>query len=57
MHSWEIDQMGQWNMLEAILQEISRNPQLVAATNGELFDMWQLHSRKDQSMRPESVSQ
>lgn len=57
MHSWEIDQMGQWNMLEAILQEISRKPELLTATNGELFDMWQLHSQKGQSMRPESVSQ
>jgi peptidoglycan/xylan/chitin deacetylase (PgdA/CDA1 family) len=56
MHSWEIEQMSQWEALENIFQEITQRPELVPATNGELFDMWQFHSQRDQSMQAESVS-
>jgi peptidoglycan/xylan/chitin deacetylase (PgdA/CDA1 family) len=41
MHSWEIEQMGEWTLLESIFQEIARKPMLTRVTNGELFELWQ----------------
>jgi peptidoglycan-N-acetylglucosamine deacetylase len=57
MHSWEIEEMGQWGVLEGVFQEIARRPNLVPATNGELFDMWQVRSGEQQSAQLESIRQ
>ena len=40
LHSWEIDETGQWERLEAALAEASRRKNFVRATNGELFQLW-----------------
>jgi peptidoglycan-N-acetylglucosamine deacetylase len=57
MHSWEIEQMGQWEILESVFQEIARRPKLIPATNGELFDLWQEHHRENESLLQEIAGQ
>jgi peptidoglycan-N-acetylglucosamine deacetylase len=39
LHSWEIDQLGQWAELEAVLAETSRSD-FAKVTNGALFKLW-----------------
>jgi len=40
MHSWEIDQLAQWEILESVFASIADWPSLVRVTNGELFGLW-----------------
>ena len=46
MHSWEIDQLGQWNLLESVFQQIAAQDNLLPVTNGDLFQMWPLYSKQ-----------
>ncbi|SRR5579862_7879970 len=40
MHSWEIDDNGDWDKFEDMLRMISQRPQLKRVTNGELYAEW-----------------
>jgi len=40
LHSWEIDELGQWGRLESIFRSIAQRDNLIRATNGELFQLW-----------------
>jgi len=40
MHSWEIDGLGQWEILESVFESIANQPALVRVTNGDLFGLW-----------------
>ena len=40
MHSWETDQLGQWDILESVFASIAERPSLTRVTNGELFELW-----------------
>jgi peptidoglycan-N-acetylglucosamine deacetylase len=40
LHSWEIDELGQWGRLEAVFAAISRRDCFCKVTNGELFQLW-----------------
>jgi peptidoglycan/xylan/chitin deacetylase (PgdA/CDA1 family) len=40
MHSWEIDQLAQWAVLESVFAYIANQPSLARVTNGELFGLW-----------------
>ena len=40
LHTWEIDQRGDWQKLESVLRAIPQVPGLKRVTNGELFAMW-----------------
>ncbi len=40
LHSWEIDQQGQWKEVESLFRDISKCKKAVRVTNGELFQMW-----------------
>lgn len=39
-HSWEIDELKQWDRLDATLATISRRAGLKRVTNGKLFELW-----------------
>jgi peptidoglycan/xylan/chitin deacetylase (PgdA/CDA1 family) len=39
-HSWEIDELGQWDQLEAVLAETSQRSDFSRVTNGALFQLW-----------------
>ncbi|MGA8150813.1 MAG: polysaccharide deacetylase family protein [Terriglobales bacterium] len=39
LHSWEIEEFGEWTKLESVLQAISRRS-LTRVTNGSLFQLW-----------------
>jgi peptidoglycan-N-acetylglucosamine deacetylase len=39
LHSWEIEQFGEWGKLEAVLKSVS-NWDLKPVTNGQLFALW-----------------
>ena len=45
MHSWEIDGLGQWELLESVFQAIADRPGLVRATNGDLFALWRAEKK------------
>jgi peptidoglycan/xylan/chitin deacetylase (PgdA/CDA1 family) len=45
MHSWEIDGLGQWEVLESVFQAIANQPALVRVTNGDLFGLWSAQKR------------
>lgn len=55
MHSWEIEEMGQWEVLEGVFEEIARRPSLVRMTNGELFDLWKPQFGSGQPKQAENV--
>lgn len=38
-HSWEVDELKQWDAIEAVFGEISRRKGFTRATNGELFEL------------------
>jgi peptidoglycan-N-acetylglucosamine deacetylase len=40
MHSWEIDALGQWSVLESAFQALRNFPALTRVTNGDLFRLW-----------------
>ncbi|MGA8489214.1 MAG: polysaccharide deacetylase family protein [Terriglobales bacterium] len=40
LHSWEIDEEGQWDRLEAVFAAISRRDSFHRLTNGALFHLW-----------------
>jgi len=40
LHSWEIDELKQWNRLEATFAAISRHRDFKRVTNGHLFQRW-----------------
>jgi hypothetical protein len=41
LHSWEIDELGQWDRLENVFATVSRR-NLTKLTNGALFQLWKL---------------
>jgi peptidoglycan/xylan/chitin deacetylase (PgdA/CDA1 family) len=45
LHSWEIDQCGEWQKLESALRTISQRKSMGRVTNGELFAMWGSRNR------------
>jgi peptidoglycan/xylan/chitin deacetylase (PgdA/CDA1 family) len=40
LHSWEIDERGDWQKLESVFRDIAQAPDLKRVTNGELFALW-----------------
>ena len=40
LHSWEIDELGQWDRLEAVFAAISQRDCFERSTNGALFQRW-----------------
>lgn len=40
LHSWEIDELGQWEQLEAVFAAISQQTFFSKVTNGALFQLW-----------------
>jgi peptidoglycan/xylan/chitin deacetylase (PgdA/CDA1 family) len=40
LHSWEIDELGQWEQLEAVFAAISQQHCFSKVTNGALFQLW-----------------
>jgi len=40
LHSWEIDQLAQWEVLESVFAYIANQPSFARVTNGELFGLW-----------------
>jgi peptidoglycan-N-acetylglucosamine deacetylase len=40
LHSWEIDELDQWDRLEAVFAAISRRDCFDKLTNGALFQLW-----------------
>jgi peptidoglycan-N-acetylglucosamine deacetylase len=44
LHSWEIDELGQWEQLEAVFAAISRRDSFSKMTNGALFELWRLRN-------------
>jgi peptidoglycan-N-acetylglucosamine deacetylase len=40
MHSWEIDELGQWDRVEQTFAEIARQDDFKKVTNGFLFELW-----------------
>jgi hypothetical protein len=40
LHSWEIDELDQWNRLEAVFAAISQRACFDRLTNGALFQLW-----------------
>jgi hypothetical protein len=40
LHSWEIDELGQWDQLEAVLAATSKRDGFSRVTNGALFRLW-----------------
>jgi peptidoglycan/xylan/chitin deacetylase (PgdA/CDA1 family) len=48
LHSWEIDERGDWQKLESVLRAIPQDSGLRRATNGELFAMWPTRQSIDQ---------
>ena len=40
LHSWEIDETGQWEQLETVLATTSQRNGLSRVTNGALFELW-----------------
>jgi peptidoglycan-N-acetylglucosamine deacetylase len=43
LHSWEIDELGQWDRLEDVFARISKRS-LTKLTNGALFQLWRSRS-------------
>jgi len=40
LHSWEIEDSGQWQKLESVFRAIATNYRLTPMTNGELYKLW-----------------
>jgi peptidoglycan/xylan/chitin deacetylase (PgdA/CDA1 family) len=40
LHSWEIDDQGDWGRLDRALRSAAERSRLKPVTNGELFEMW-----------------
>ena len=40
LHSWEIDECGQWDQLEDVLAATSRRSDFSKVSNGVLFQLW-----------------
>jgi peptidoglycan/xylan/chitin deacetylase (PgdA/CDA1 family) len=45
LHSWEIEQCGEWQKLESVLRDISQRKDMNRVTNGDLFAMWGARNR------------
>lgn len=39
LHSWEIEEMGEWNKLDSVLESVSRRG-LASVSNGDLYRLW-----------------
>ena len=46
LHSWEIEEQGQWHRLTEVLREVAQKKDFVPVTNSELFDLWPEQSRR-----------
>ena len=44
LHSWEIEELGQWKQLEAAFIEISQHASFSKVTNGALFRLWRMRN-------------
>jgi hypothetical protein len=45
LHSWEIEEQGQWQRLTGLLREVAQRKDFVPVTNSELFELWPEQSR------------
>jgi peptidoglycan/xylan/chitin deacetylase (PgdA/CDA1 family) len=52
MHSWEIEQNGDWVRLESVFKTVSNHAHLIRSTNGELFRLW--HEMKKSTTTPDN---
>lgn len=44
LHSWEIDELGQWDRLESVFAVISQHNHFSKLTNGALFRLWRVRN-------------
>jgi peptidoglycan-N-acetylglucosamine deacetylase len=44
LHSWEIDELGQWDRLESVFAAISQRNHFSKLTNGALFRLWRIRN-------------
>ncbi|HWY54545.1 MAG TPA: polysaccharide deacetylase family protein [Terriglobales bacterium] len=44
LHSWEIEELGQWQQLETVFQMISQHQNISKVTNGTLFQLWRMRN-------------
>ncbi len=44
LHSWEIDELGQWDRLESVFAAISQHKHFSKLTNGALFQLWRMRN-------------
>ncbi len=49
LHGWEIDELKQWDRVEAIFAEISSRSRLAKVTNGFLFELWRMRNEHGRS--------
>jgi hypothetical protein len=54
LHSWEMEEVGDWKKLESVLDSISRS-NLTSVSNGTLFQLWP--QAMEQSPAPRAVGQ
>lgn len=44
LHSWEVDETGQWAQLESALSEMATRASFKKVTNGALFELWRVRN-------------
>lgn len=44
LHSWEIEELGHWQQLEAVFDTISQRHSVSKVTNGTLFQLWRIRN-------------
>jgi len=49
LHSWEIEELGEWTKLESVLQAVSRR-NLTHVTNGSLYRLWSRFMKPEVSL-------
>jgi len=49
LHGWEIDELKQWDRVEAIFAEISSRSRFAKVTNGFLFELWRMRNEHGRS--------
>jgi peptidoglycan-N-acetylglucosamine deacetylase len=46
LHSWEIEELGQWHRLRELLREVTQRKDFVSVSNSELFGLWRQESNE-----------
>lgn len=49
MHSWEIEELGEWQKLDSVFEAISRR-RMIRVSNGDLFRLWTASRRAPESI-------